>query len=261
MSIAMIEMKPALRRGAMCRPIFKRPSKRGTYLNFQLPGSKDTWQSSGALVKETSGINISLLRSEEGFLAGRYPAVQLTAAFFLVLLVWSASLAQSKSAVTEIESFTTKVDRFVKSKKKYRVFADVSSEDDESAKWKEFKNNKALEGVTWYQAANVFTQDGKVATAKFTFTSPSGDWYHFIDYYFRIDGSLAKIHARLNTFYGNISVVRNRYYDSTGQLIKSTKRFQDVKTDKLIKKVPGGYIDEPIPFYKTVPALPFHKFL
>jgi len=60
--------------------------------------------------------------------------------------------------------------------------------------------------------------------------------YHFIKYYYRADGSLAKIQARLNTFYGGVSVLRDRYYDGNGKLLKSTQRFLDLQTHKPIKK-------------------------
>ena len=64
----------------------------------------------------------------------------------------------------------------------------------------------------------MWTKQGKVIAAKFNFTSPSGDWNHFINYYFRENGSLAKIDAQLNTFEGNVSVVRQRYYNSNWTL-------------------------------------------
>jgi hypothetical protein len=179
---------------------------------------------------------------------------------FLLLITASSAFAQIKPSVAEINAYTLKIDRFPNANKKHRIFADISSEDDEKERWKEFKNDKELENTTWYQASGVFTQAGKIVVTRFTFTSPSGDWYHFIDYYFRDDGSLAKIHARLNTFYGNISVIRNRYFDSAGLLIKETKSFHDVKTDRVAKE-PAGFMDEPIPLYKTVSDLPFSKLL
>ena len=168
--------------------------------------------------------------------------------------------AQTPATVTSINSYAAEVNRFVKVNKKHRIFADISTENDKNAKWKEFKSDKALDDATWYQASNVFSKEGKIVGAMFTFTSPSGDWYHYINYYFRDDGSLAKIRAQLNTAYGDISVVRNRYYDPTGLLIRSTKRFQDIGTSKVVK-APVGFIDEPIPLFKKVSDLPFSKLL
>ncbi|HEY6805193.1 MAG TPA: hypothetical protein VI306_16575 [Pyrinomonadaceae bacterium] len=183
-----------------------------------------------------------------------------TLLLLLMLTASSSAFAQTKPSVAEIDAYALKIDRFTKANKKHRLFADVSSQDDEKEQWKEFKNDKQLEAATWYEASHVFTRTGKIVVARFTFTSPSGDWYHFIDYYFRDDGSLAKIHARLNTFYGNISVIRNRYFDSAGSLIKETKSFHEVKTDRVAKE-PAGFMDEPIPLYKTVSDLPFSKLL
>ena len=143
--------------------------------------------------------------------------------------------------------------------KKPRIFADVASEDNDKEIWKEFKNKKAFDDAVTYQNALVWSRTGKVIVANFSFSSPSGDWAHYISYYFRDDGSLAKIQATLNTFYGDISVVRHRYYDSNGKLLKSTKNFLDLQTRK--PKKPVEFIENPIPVYLNVSGLPFSKLL
>ena len=78
-------------------------------------------------------------------------------------------------------------------------------------------------------------------------------------YYFREDGSLAKIQAQLNSFYGDISVVRDQYYDPSGRLLKTTRKFLDLRTQK--PKKPEEFVDNPIPIYRKVTALPFRKLL
>jgi hypothetical protein len=103
-------------------------------------------------------------------------------------------------------------------------------------------------------------KDGAVVLASYTFQSASGDWAHYVDYYFREDGSLARIHARLNTSYGNMTVLRERFYDPKGKLLSSSQQFLDMETKK--KKKPGEeFTDEPIPLYRTVKALPFYTLL
>jgi len=69
-------------------------------------------------------------------------------------------------------------------------------------------------------------------------------------------------HARLNTFYGYMTVIRERYYDPKGKLLSSSQQFLDLDTQK--KKKPGAdgeFIDEPIAVYRTVKALPFYTLL
>jgi hypothetical protein len=77
-----------------------------------------------------------------------------------------------------------------RSNKKHRIFGDVFISRD--------RQNRSLEGVpkvrreledtgdgeNLNQTATVWTKQGKVIAAKFNFTSPSGDWNHFINYYF-----------------------------------------------------------------------------
>jgi len=183
-------------------------------------------------------------------------------AFVLFLIAflshYSTANAQTKS-FSEINSYTTEVDRFIKLNKKHRIFGDVANENSDDAIWKEFKTQKTFDNAACYQSAFVYSRNGKVIASNFMFTSPSGDWAHFINYYFRQDGSLAKIEAQLNTFYGDLSVIRHRYYDAKGGLIKSTRKFLDLQTKK--PKKPGDFMDNEIPLYKTVAELPFHKLL
>ena len=166
--------------------------------------------------------------------------------------------AQTKT-FSEINSYSTEIDRFIKVNKKHRIFGDVANENSENAKWKEFKTQKVFDDAGCYQSAFVYSRNSKVVAANFMFTSPSGDWAHYINYYYRDDGSLAKISARLNTFEGNVSVLRDRYYDVSGKLLHSTVRYLDLQTHKSIKK--ADFQDMPIPMYRKVSALPFSKLL
>jgi hypothetical protein len=169
-----------------------------------------------------------------------------------------------KAALAEINSYTTEIDRFIKRNPKARIFGDVSpASPNRTSRWREFKSEaarkKAETGENLNQNAFVWSREGKLVGANFTFTSPSGDWAHIIMYYFREDGSLAKIQAQLNTFNGEISVVRDRYYDPGGRLLKTTRKFLDLQTQK--PKKPGEFMDKPIPVYHKVAELPFHNLL
>jgi len=79
----------------------------------------------------------------------------------------------------------------------------------EKSRWREFKSEvEREEADTGNDKAKVWAKDGAVALVSYAFQSPSGDWAHYVSYYFREDGTLAKIHAQLNTFYGNMTVIR-----------------------------------------------------
>jgi hypothetical protein len=185
-----------------------------------------------------------------------------------ILLVFSASVTgqgrkTSSPTATELASinaYVKQVDRFVKrNDKRRRIFGNVGNEEDQ---WREFKG-KVAKGETdpadLDEAAYVWARKGRVIAAYFAFQSGSRDWGHFVTYYFREDGSLAKIHSQLNTFYGNVSAFRDKYYSSNGRLFRTTTRYLDLDTKKP-KKNPNFH-DEPIPVYLSVRKLPFFKLL
>jgi len=179
----------------------------------------------------------------------------------LLLALSSLSFAQTKSPISEINAYTTEIDRFIKTNKKHRIFADTATEDDKDEMWKEFKSNKEVEDSASYSNAALWTKNGKVVAVQCEFSSGSGDWVHYANYYFREDGSLARIHAQLNTFYGDVSVVRDRYYSQDGKLLKSTKRILDLYTQKPKRNKARDFFDNPVRVYLKVSSLPFHKLL
>jgi hypothetical protein len=182
----------------------------------------------------------------------------------LMLSVGGLVAAQSpKPRATElaaINSYARQVDRLIKlNNKRKRVFGDVGGQDEN---WREFKG-KVAKGETdpadLDEVAYVWARKGNVVVAGFTFQSESRDWYHFVTYYFREDGTLAKIHSRLNTFYGSVTAIRDQYYGPNGRVLNSTARFLDIQTQKP-KKNPN-FQDEPTPVYLNVRKLPFFKLL
>ncbi len=122
------------------------------------------------------------------------------------------SLADGEAAGQEVfHAHCQELDDYAKRNPKLgRPFADVSSGmKGEKSRWREFKSEvEREEADTGNDKAKVWAKDGAVALVSYAFQSPSGDWAHYVSYYFREDGTLAKIHAQLNTFYGNMTVIR-----------------------------------------------------
>jgi hypothetical protein len=179
-----------------------------------------------------------------------------------LLAVPGETFAQSQ--VAKIDTFVAEVNRFIKENpKSSRVFANVAGAEDNKPQWREFRNRDEMEktrtGDNLNEIAFVWTRASKVAGISFTFTSPSGDWAHLLTYYFRDDGSLAKISAQLNTFYGDLSIIRQLYFNNRGVLFKNTRQYLDLKTKRA--KKPGEFFDHSVPVYRNVQALPFHKLL
>ena len=182
----------------------------------------------------------------------------------LVLGFEGSVVAQTRKAeIAEINSYVAGVDRFTRrNPKARRIFADVATADDNDARWREFKTKREFDKFEGNpdESAYAWTRADKVIAATFTFTSQSGDWAHIVTYYFREDGTLAKIAAQLNTFYGDVSVVRNQYFNNAGVRISSSERILDLKTQKPVKK-PADYFDQPVTVFKKVTDLPFYKLL
>lgn len=171
-----------------------------------------------------------------------------------------------QTEVRLVDRYANQVDRVVNDRRqRFRIFADISSAtEDGPIKWKEFRNETEMDaagtGENLMQQAKVWAVDQKVAGVKLMFTSPSGDWAHFVDYYFRPDGSIAKIRGQLNTFYGNVSVIRSQYYSTSGKLLQSSTLYFDLTTHRRLRK-PKDFFDQPVPVYLSVSRLPFNNLL
>jgi len=168
-----------------------------------------------------------------------------------------------KSEQAAITVYAKSLDQYTKHNPGHRrLFGNAAELEDEQDKWRSFKTAKQLDQANLYESAYVWLKDGKVVTARFNFTSPSGDWSHYVNYYFRADGTLAKIHAQLNTFAsakGGVSVIREKFYDTSGKLLHESTRYLDLKTQRPGKRI--DFMDQPIPVYKTVRDAPFAKLL
>jgi hypothetical protein len=194
--------------------------------------------------------------------------ILVTLGSLLILAVAATGQAQKaaapqKTALTGIGSYAKSIDQFTKRNAgKRRIFGIVPGEEDQPDKWAEFKFVRQAVQANLHDSAYVWLKDGKVVAAQFSLTSSSGDWYHYVNYYFRADGTLAKIHAQLNTFAapdGGISVVRDKFYNSSGKLLRTATRYLDLESQKPRKR--GEFMDQPILVYQTVRDLPFTKLL
>lgn len=191
---------------------------------------------------------------------------------FLLLLIILASatavFAQADKAVEikTIDAYTKKIDALVKrSKNPHLVFADTSQTS--RSKWRQFPSEKALETfrekTETYEIMYAWRQTGKIVETSTTLFSASGDWVHYIYHYFREDGTLAKVESDLRSFYGDIIVEQQFYYDKNGRQLKKVVRYRDLKTKKFKKVDPrSDYLSlAKFDTYKTTKKLPFAHLL
>jgi hypothetical protein len=173
-----------------------------------------------------------------------------------------------------IDTFCDSLIPLTKEKKHRRLFGLLERDDRDKGGWVEFKReqdlNSAVEKERVFDMAQVWSREDGATAVSMRFTSGSGDWYHFVEYCFRVDGTLARIHSSLNTFNAadkdpqkevNGAIrERDRYFDVGGKQIKVTKRVLDLQSQR---PAPTLEImdDEKEPIYKTASALPFHRVL
>jgi hypothetical protein len=173
--------------------------------------------------------------------------------------------AQNPADIASIEAYGKQMDAYTKRNARAgRLFGDTANYEDANAaaKWKEFKTKAALQRAEVYSAATAWLNStGELVVADFSLSSPSGDWAQFNTYYYRSDGTLAKLHSELRTFMGNIVVIRDRLYDSKGKLLQEKTRYLDLQTRKPKKVKEGDFQDIPIELYAKTSALPFYALL
>jgi hypothetical protein len=193
------------------------------------------------------------------------------ALFFLIFAISFLPVAAQTGKNAEIKRINTYVktiDAFVGKKKPHLILADTSDYNEGSRpKWRKFASVAALEKfrertTETYTVAYNWRRNGRLVQSNFTRFSPSGDWAQYDFYYFRANGTLAKIASELRTFYGDLVVLRGFYFDRKGKLLRQTVRYRDLNTNKAVKKPKDGdFQTSDVEIYKTVRRLPFARLI
>jgi hypothetical protein len=167
--------------------------------------------------------------------------------------------------IASIEAYSKQMDAYTKRNARAgRLFGDTRAYEtgDETARWQEFKTKRALQRAEVYSAATAWTgSTGEPVVVNIDLTSPSGDWAQYNNYYYRSDGTLARLRAELRTFMGDVVVIRDRFYDSKGKLLQEKTSYLDLQTRKPKKIKEGDFMDIPPEVYAKTSALPFYALL
>jgi hypothetical protein len=142
------------------------------------------------------------------------------------------------------------------------------------ATWEKFDNTedakKAIPGGYLREATVYFSGDLPVRVDCET-KSPTKEWVQYARYYYREDGSLQKTHSDFRRFGAYekekgmeqeflVKVLRDRYYDSNGKMVKkSAPRFFNTSNGREMKDV--VFTDGPWPIYAQTKMLPFYDVL
>lgn len=101
---------------------------------------------------------------------------------------------------------------------------------------------------------------GRLEYLQAVFQNQFGDSRLDVDYCFRPDGTLARLHSQLRSFHGDMIVVRDMSFDREGARLANRRQSFDLQTGKP-RKIPGDFWDFPPPIFQTVGDLPFAKEL
>jgi hypothetical protein len=153
----------------------------------------------------------------------------------------------------QIDAFAVQIEGQLK-RKELRTFAETYSQ--QGPIWREVNRGRESTGTM----ADVYVSGGVPAAAFFTIQTLSGDWVLYADYYFRPDGSLAKMHERLNVFHTSASVVRDTWFGCHGEAYGGTVHHFDLKTKKP-RQSDSESSDERAPIFTRIQNLPFFSAL
>lgn len=146
----------------------------------------------------------------------------------------SALNSRSLNDVASIEAYSKSLEAFKnRNRNRARIFGNIVSPNQETypvrhdapRHWEKFPTRKAREsapkGYDSYDGAEVWTRDGKVVLAQFEIDRYFYGGERVVTYYFRADGTLAKI--RLKFFDPNVDVhvVKEIIYDLKGGVLRT----------------------------------------
>ena len=182
----------------------------------------------------------------------------------------------SPTAETRLKAYCAEIAKAVESQSiKPRLFVELGK-GAKGKRWREFTEQKALDEAcqgACYQKAWLYFDKGDLVLAAFTFGDASGTWANNVDYYFYLNGHVAKDRSALRragaTDPGQpaakpflAEILRSRYYDPEGHRVGEDKpevfRVQG-DSQRLIDG--AKFMEAPWPRYTQVKDLPMAGLL
>lgn len=183
-------------------------------------------------------------------------------------LIASAFFEARAQEIRSIDKLVKRIDGVIRTKRKPdSVFADLPK--GSAPRWRKFSSAKALETYRLrnevYSIFYNYHDRGRIALAVLTVSSQSGDWVNYVNYYFRADGTIAKIASEYRTFVGDYVALRNIYFDRKGKVLRRTVRYLTLRGRVSTKPTADELRDNGpmmrITIYASVRKLPFAKLI
>jgi hypothetical protein len=164
---------------------------------------------------------------------------------------------QTAPRIVAVEKYTDELDNYAKLNPQSRRFF-VNTSETGAGNWQEVMDEKEIEDKT---SAVVWTKADRAVIA--LVSSKSMETSQKVTYYFRDDGTLAKIHSEMFIKAGNMEALRDRSYDpkTFAILIRDFSRCGDFETGVQKPCGDAATLEKAIPVYMKTIELPFYAQL
>lgn len=106
-----------------------------------------------------------------------------------------------------------------------------------------------------FEEANLVIRENQLISATIFNQTFSGDWFKWTRYYFRKNGSVACIFCDFATFYGEVRVETELYFDPSGTQVKEKRSFFDLEGEAVAEPSPDAFFDNPPEVFLTAEAI------
>lgn len=165
---------------------------------------------------------------------------------------------QTATRIVAVEKYTDELDNYAKLNPQSRRFF-INTSETGAGNWQEVTGEKEIENKP---SAIIWMKKDKAVIA--LLSSQATESSQKVTYYFREDGTLAKVHSELFIKAGNMEAVRDRSYDpkTFAVLIRDFSRCFDFESSQVKPCGDAATLEaKAIPIYMKTTELPFYAQL
>ncbi|HEX8140958.1 MAG TPA: hypothetical protein VF553_00060 [Pyrinomonadaceae bacterium] len=162
---------------------------------------------------------------------------------------------QTSSRIVAVEKYTDELDNYARLNPQARRFFTNTSED-QTGSWQEAAGEQELENKA---SAIVWMKNGKPVIALVSGRSPQSS--QRLTYYFRENGTLAKLHSEYTNNTNHMQSLRDRSYDPKAFLVRDFSYCTDMVTGQQKPCGDVEVVEKAFPLYLRSTELPFYALL
>jgi hypothetical protein len=162
---------------------------------------------------------------------------------------------QTSSRIVAVEKYTDELDNYARlNPQSRRLFSNTS--DPQTGSWQEVGNETEVESKA---LAVAWMKNGKAVIVLISSKSPQSN--QKVTYYFRDNGTLAKVHSEFSNNVNNMQSLRDRSYDPKAFLVRDFSYCTDMVTGMQRPCGDAEVVEKAIPLYMRSTELPFYAQL